>query len=187
MKIDYRQIENLLPQTQCGDCTYPGCKPYAVAIAEHGELINRCLPGGLKTLHAIAELMGMDAKPLEAELLPKIKSPALAKIREDECIGCTKCIQACPVDAIVGSAKMMHSIINQECTGCGLCVEPCPVDCIDLFTLAEVQYDPELAQRRYAARQERILAEDKTNHPVIKQSRQDYIRAAMLRVEKKRK
>jgi electron transport complex protein RnfB len=121
------QINALLPQTQCGQCGYPGCKPYAEAIS-NGEEINRCPPGGETTIQALADLLQVEPKPLDAEEKP----PQVAFIREDECIGCTKCIQACPVDAILGAAKQMHTIITSECTGCDLCVEPCPVDCIEM-------------------------------------------------------
>lgn len=125
------QIEDLLPQTQCGQCGHPGCRPYAEAIAE-GEAINRCPPGGEATIHALADLLDVEALPLDAE---DVSVPSVAFIREDECIGCTKCIQACPVDAILGAAKQMHTVIASECTGCDLCVEPCPVDCIDMIPI----------------------------------------------------
>jgi electron transport complex protein RnfB len=125
------QIDNILPQTQCGQCGYPGCKPYAEAIA-NGDEINKCPPGGEATIKQLAELMGVEAKPLDAAHgVEDVKKVAF--IREDECIGCTKCIQACPVDAILGAAKQMHTIIADECTGCDLCVDPCPVDCIDMI------------------------------------------------------
>ncbi|CAM5212430.1 electron transport complex subunit RsxB [Alishewanella longhuensis] len=124
------QIDDILPQTQCGQCGYPGCRPYAEAIA-NGDDINKCPPGGEATIKKLAELMGVEAKPLNAAQEPAIKRVAF--IREDECIGCTKCIQACPVDAILGASKLMHTVIAEECTGCDLCVEPCPVDCIDMI------------------------------------------------------
>jgi len=124
------QIDDILPQTQCGQCGYPGCRPYAEAIA-NGDEINKCPPGGEATIKKLAELMGVEAKPLNAAQEPAIKRVAF--IREDECIGCTKCIQACPVDAILGASKLMHTVIADECTGCDLCVEPCPVDCIDMI------------------------------------------------------
>jgi len=124
------QIDDILPQTQCGQCGYPGCRPYAEAIA-NGDDINKCPPGGESTIKKLAELMGVEAKPLNAAQEPAIKRVAF--IREDECIGCTKCIQACPVDAILGASKLMHTVIADECTGCDLCVEPCPVDCIDMI------------------------------------------------------
>jgi electron transport complex protein RnfB len=129
------QIDNLLPQTQCGQCSYPGCKPYAEAIAG-GEKINKCPPGGESTIIALADLLGVEPEPLDAEHGAEKDVPMVAIIREDECIGCTKCIQACPIDAIMGAAKQMHTVIADECTGCDLCVEPCPVDCIDMVPMA---------------------------------------------------
>ncbi|MEH6501035.1 MAG: electron transport complex subunit RsxB [Pseudoalteromonas distincta] len=127
------QINALLPQTQCGQCGHPGCKPYAEGIA-NGEPINKCPPGGEATIHALADLLDVEAPPLDAEHGEE-KPKMVAYIREAECIGCTKCIQACPVDAILGAAKQMHTVIIDECTGCDLCVEPCPVDCIDMLPL----------------------------------------------------
>lgn len=124
------QVETLLPQTQCGQCGYPGCRPYAEAIA-NGDKINKCPPGGTATMEKIAELMGVEPEALGEEAQASIKK--VAYIREDECIGCTKCIQACPVDAILGAGKLMHTVIAKDCTGCDLCVEPCPVDCIDMI------------------------------------------------------
>ncbi|MCB1680069.1 MAG: electron transport complex subunit RsxB [Halioglobus sp.] len=125
------QINAILPQTQCGQCGYPGCRPYAEAIA-NGEAINKCPPGGEAGIQALADLLDVEALPLDAEHGEEQRK-AVAFIREDECIGCTKCIQACPVDAILGAAKQMHTVIASECTGCDLCVEPCPVDCIDML------------------------------------------------------
>ncbi len=126
------QIDALLPQTQCGQCSYPGCRPYAEAIAGGEENINKCPPGGESTIAAIADLLGVEPEPLDAEHGTEKESAMVAVIREDECIGCTKCIQACPVDAILGAAKQMHTVIADECTGCDLCLDPCPVDCIDM-------------------------------------------------------
>lgn len=124
------QIDEILPQTQCGQCGYPGCKPYAEAIA-NGDDINKCPPGGEATIKKLADLMGVEPKPLDdAHGSEEVKKVAV--IREDECIGCTKCIQACPVDAILGATRQMHTVIADECTGCDLCVAPCPVDCIDM-------------------------------------------------------
>lgn len=132
------QIEALLPQTQCGQCSYPGCRPYAEAIA-NGEAINKCPPGGENTIKELAALLNVEALPLDAEHGEE-SVKTIAYIREEECIGCTKCIQACPVDAILGAAKQMHTVIISECTGCDLCVEPCPVDCIDMIpTVSTVQ------------------------------------------------
>ncbi|ACR12813.1 electron transport complex subunit RsxB [Teredinibacter turnerae] len=125
------QIDELLPQTQCGQCGYPGCRPYAQAIVG-GDAINKCPPGGHTTIAALANLLDVDAPDLDSEHGEASDVKKVAFIREDECIGCTKCIQACPVDAILGAAKQMHTVIGSECTGCDLCVEPCPVDCIEM-------------------------------------------------------
>ncbi|MEW5755183.1 MAG: electron transport complex subunit RsxB [Pseudomonadota bacterium] len=125
------QIDKLLPQTQCGQCGFPGCRPYAEAIARGEADINQCPPGGEQTIHALADLLGVEAKPLSAEHGEE-KPKMVAVIDENICIGCTLCIQACPVDAILGAAKQMHTVIESECTGCELCVAPCPVDCIDM-------------------------------------------------------
>ncbi|MDN3219174.1 electron transport complex subunit RsxB [Pseudomonas nunensis] len=127
-----QRIDALLPQTQCGKCGHPGCKPYAEGIAS-GESINKCPPGGSETIAALAELLKVPVLELDTS---RGSAPAqIAYIREAECIGCTKCIQACPVDAIVGAAKLMHTVIVDECTGCDLCVAPCPVDCIEMHPL----------------------------------------------------
>jgi electron transport complex protein RnfB len=128
-------INNILPQTQCGQCGHPGCRPYAEGIA-NGEDINKCPPGGEATIQALADLLDVEPMPLDAEHGIE-KGKQVAIIREDECIGCTKCIQACPVDAILGAAKQMHTVIEEECTGCDLCVEPCPVDCIDMVPVEQ--------------------------------------------------
>lgn len=127
------QVDKILPQTQCGQCGYPGCRPYAEAIA-NGEDINKCPPGGAATIRQLADLLGREAKPLDEEHGQEdVKKTAL--IHEDQCIGCTKCIQACPVDAILGAARQMHTVLSDECTGCELCVAPCPVDCIEMVPL----------------------------------------------------
>ena len=130
------QINDILPQTQCGQCGHPGCRPYAEAIANEDEAINKCPPGGEAGIQALADLLDVEAIPLDAEHGEEDVT-AVAYIREAECIGCTKCIQACPVDAILGAAKQMHTVIVSECTGCDLCVEPCPVDCIDMIPEAQ--------------------------------------------------
>ncbi len=122
------KIDAILPQTQCGQCGFPGCKPYAEAIAKGDADINLCPPGGEEGAKRLAELLGVEAKPLGEGLEPKPKSVAV--IDDQTCIGCTLCIQACPVDAIVGAAKQLHVIVASQCTGCELCLPPCPVDCI---------------------------------------------------------
>lgn len=125
------QINHLLPQTQCGQCGYPGCRPYAEAIASGAAEINQCPPGGEAGIRALADLLGREALSLNPENGEE-KRPAIALIDEQVCIGCTLCIQACPVDAILGASKQMHTVIGSECTGCELCLPPCPVDCIDM-------------------------------------------------------
>ena len=125
------QIEGLLPQTQCGQCGYAGCRPYAEAVAAGEAEINRCVPGGDNTVAALADLLGRDPPPVSADAgVPKGRQVAV--IDEAWCVGCTVCIQTCPVDAVLGAAKQMHTILRSECTGCELCVEPCPVECIHM-------------------------------------------------------
>jgi electron transport complex protein RnfB len=121
------RINDLLPQTQCAQCGYPGCRPYAAAIVESGEAINLCPPGGNDTVRRLADLLGRDEVPA---LATGPAAPAVAVIDESLCIGCTYCRAACPVDAIVGAHQLMHTVIATECTGCELCLAPCPVDCI---------------------------------------------------------
>lgn len=123
------RIDELLPQTQCGQCGFPGCRPYAEALAEGRADIDLCPPGGEATVRALARLLGRDERLLAA---PTVPSNLRAVIDEDACVGCAICLQACPVDAIVGAPRRMHTVIADECTGCELCVAPCPVDCIDL-------------------------------------------------------
>jgi Na+-translocating ferredoxin:NAD+ oxidoreductase subunit B len=130
------QIDELLPQTQCGKCNYPGCRPYAEAIANNDADINQCPPGGRNTIRKLANLLGRGIKPLNPHY-GREGPKRIAYIDEAICIGCVKCIQACPVDAIVGTAKQMHTVIPQECTGCELCVEPCPVDCIYMLVFIQ--------------------------------------------------
>ncbi len=130
------RIDAILPQTQCGQCGFPGCRPYAEAIVAGKADINQCPPGGETGIQALADLLGLDPKPLNPENGME-KPKMVAVIDEQTCIGCTLCIQACPVDAILGAAKQMHTVIEQECTGCELCVPPCPVDCIVMLPVKE--------------------------------------------------
>lgn len=154
-------IDNVLPQTQCGLCGYDGCRPYAKAIALNQESINKCPPGGLQTLQELAEITHQDMTPFVEEMKTKVKPPSRAVIREAECIGCTKCIQVCPVDAILGAPKLMHTILAKECTGCELCIAPCPVDCIEMVPISHStdsikKEKSNLARQRYLARKERL-------------------------------
>lgn len=126
------KIDSLLPQTQCGECHYEGCLPYANAIATGNADINQCPPGGEVTIKLIAELLGRDPKPLNP-VYGTQKNPEVALIDEQKCIGCVLCIKACPVDAIIGAPKQMHTVMPKVCTGCELCIEPCPVDCISMI------------------------------------------------------
>lgn len=124
------QVNDLLPQTQCAQCGYPGCRPYAAAVVDGTAAINLCPPGGEETLRRLADLLGRDIIPLAASV-----EPSVAVIDEALCIGCTHCRNACPVDAIIGAHQFMHTVIASECTGCELCVAPCPVDCISMRSL----------------------------------------------------
>lgn len=159
-------IDALLPQTQCGLCGHPeGCLPYASAMVMQSELANKCVPGGQPVADALAALLQRPQLPVEASDWPIAADGRpqriRAVIREDECIGCTKCIAACPVDAIVGSGKLMHTVLTDWCTGCELCLPPCPVDCIDLVdwplvpTAAQQQEEQDLLRQRYQTRNQR--------------------------------
>ena len=130
------KIDAILPQTQCGQCGYAGCRPYAEAIASGEAEINQCPPGGETVILALADLLGVDPMPLNEEH-GEHKVKRVAVIDEQTCIGCTLCIQACPVDAIIGAAKQMHTVVAEECTGCELCLPPCPVDCITMEPVKE--------------------------------------------------
>ena len=155
------RLDALLPQTQCTRCGYDGCRPYAEAMAQGAAQHNRCPPGGDGVIAGLAAALGREPIALDAGVGPAT-APAVARIDEEACIGCTKCIQACPVDAIVGASKLMHTVIAAWCTGCELCVPPCPVDCIELVpasalpeaALSRARHD-ERAQRRERAGRER--------------------------------
>jgi electron transport complex protein RnfB len=161
-EITAQAIDQLLPQTQCTRCGYPGCLPYAEAIAGGEADINRCPPGGTETIIALSALTGRAVAPLDKGIGVEA-APTVALIDEERCIGCTKCLPPCPVDAIVGAPRLMHTVIVELCTGCELCVAPCPVDCISMVPLltspahAALSLPPADASRaRYAAHNERI-------------------------------
>jgi electron transport complex protein RnfB len=155
-----RAIDALLPQTQCTRCGYPTCQAYADAIAGDQAGINRCPPGGAAGIEALAALLGRATQPLDPACGSEAP-PTVAQVDEDACIGCTKCIQACPVDAIVGAARRMHTVLADECTGCGLCLPPCPVDCIALLPAAAAPLAREVVLARAAAARARHVARGK--------------------------
>ncbi len=130
-QIKTEEILSALPQTQCGQCNYPGCRPYAEAIVRGEADFNQCPPGGTATIKILADILGRQVKALN-QVHGREKESHLALIDETLCIGCVKCIKACPVDAILGAAKQMHTVLAEECTGCELCVAPCPMDCISM-------------------------------------------------------
>jgi electron transport complex protein RnfB len=153
------RIDALLPQTQCTRCGYSGCRPYAAAIASGDAEINQCPPGGSAAIRALAELLGREALPLNP--VNGVESPPrVAWIDEARCIGCARCLPPCPVDAIIGAAKYMHTVLAEHCTGCELCIAPCPVDCIEMHCVS-VPQDPSiqspLNRTRYHAHSERLL------------------------------
>jgi electron transport complex protein RnfB len=164
------QIEDLLPQTQCTKCGYAGCRPYAEAVADGEANYNQCPPGGVQGIARLATLLGKPVIPLNP--VNGVEKPrTVAVIDESICIGCTLCIQACPVDAIVGAGKQMHTIVAELCTGCDLCVPPCPVDCIDMIEVtpgrtgwdAWSQEQADAARDRHAFRQFRLKREKEEN------------------------
>jgi Na+-translocating ferredoxin:NAD+ oxidoreductase subunit B len=145
------RIDALLPQTQCTRCGYAGCSPYAAAIAAGEAQINQCPPGGTATIRALAQLLDRPVQPLNP-LHGLESAPLIAWIDESRCIGCARCLPPCPVDAIVGAQKFMHTILIERCTGCELCVAPCPVDCIEMRPAAPTTINhPELNRQRFAA------------------------------------
>ncbi|HXS04207.1 MAG TPA: RnfABCDGE type electron transport complex subunit B [Rhodanobacter sp.] len=155
------QIDALLPQTQCEQCGYHGCRPYAEAIVRGEAQINQCPPGGAAGIAKLAALLQRPALPLDPE--HGIEKPRmLARIVEADCIGCTKCIQACPVDAIIGASKLMHTVLADDCTGCELCVPACPVDCIELVPMPAAQVDDahaDAARAHFRRREARLASE----------------------------
>lgn len=151
-------IDAELPQTQCRLCGYPGCRPYAEAVARGEAPINRCPPGGEEGLQALARVTGLPAPALDPAC-GAVKPRTVARIDEAWCIGCTLCIQACPVDAIVGASKRMHTVLEEDCTGCELCLPPCPMDCIALMPLP---VQPDRTALLALGRQARVRHEQRT-------------------------
>ena len=147
------KLDALLPQTQCRQCGYRGCRPYAEAMASGGAAANQCPPGGDAGARALASLLGAAFPPVDPRFGVQ-KAPALALIDETACIGCRLCIDACPVDAIVGAAKLMHTVIAESCTGCELCLPPCPVDCIRMIPASRAP-SAQRARERFEARESR--------------------------------
>jgi electron transport complex protein RnfB len=187
-----QRIDALLPQTQCTRCGYPACLAYAQAIARDEADINQCPPGGMSGIRDLAALLGRAEKPLNPA--NGIEKPAeIALIDEEACIGCVKCIQVCPVDAIIGAAKMMHTILVQECTGCELCIPVCPVDCIAMVAMnaadATVRSDEDATppprtahfRRRYEARETRLARERAEREAALAASKADVHRGAGAR------
>ena len=204
-RVSAERIDSLLPQLHCRKCGYDGCQPYAEAIAMGTADINQCPPGGAALIETLATLLGHAPKPLDSTRGAH-RGGLIACIDERSCIGCALCLQACPVDAILGTVHRMHTVIGAECTGCELCIAPCPVDCIAMIS------DPtagnwtgadraDLARRRYAARRERLAREqaeraarrrpkipapDKGKSAVTPDPRKVAIQAALERVRAKR-
>ena len=194
------KINDILPQTQCRLCTYPSCRDYASAIAKNEDSIDKCQPGGIETLIKISEIT---TKPYE-KYIDKVKRdykrPSIAVIDEDICIGCTKCIQACPVDAIIGSAKSMHSVLASECSGCDLCIPACPVDCISTKQATKDlqsnhlknRYDKKnlrlksLEMSKNAKHIKKKMGTKTENKAEIVQARKKAIHAALARVKTKK-
>jgi len=186
------KINSILPQTQCGKCDFSGCKPYANAIVEGTADINQCPPGGNAGILKIAHLLKVEYKPLnKSHGVSKLREIAI--IEEDKCIGCTLCILACPVDAIMGASKRMHTVISEECTGCELCIEPCPVDCIKMETPDNEDSESikekrsSIARSRYEFKQQRILREknDAKANRATNAEKKQAIADAMARLKKK--
>lgn len=190
------RIDALLPQTQCTRCGYPACRAYAEAIASGDADLNQCPPGGAAGIVALAGFLGRAPKPLNpANGVEKLREVAL--IDEAACIGCTKCIQACPVDAIVGASKWMHTVLVDECTGCDLCIPPCPVDCITMVRAPDDGRSPsdraDHYRARYVARNARLeraaderAAELAAKKAALGDTRVSAVQAAILRARAKK-
>ena len=197
------KIDAILPQTQCGMCDYPDCKSYAKAIATGEKDIAHCSPGGERVLNLIADITNQDPSPYKYFVAERMRPKQVMQIREEECIGCTKCIQACPIDAIIGGRKNMHTILTDVCSGCELCIEPCPTDCIETIALPEIDeqqfanragewrnlYNTKtdrISKKPYRARIKSESTEKINDRAEQIKQRQAEIQAAILRSKQKR-
>lgn len=189
------KIDAILPQTQCGKCGYGGCMPYAEALAEGAADINQCPPGGADGIRRLAALLKREFKPLNPEFGTE-QPRAVAVIDEKLCIGCTKCIAACPVDAIIGASRQMHTVLTEYCTGCELCLPPCPVDCISMVPAANPiwsRQDAAAARTRFRYRNFRLSREQREKEEKLAQrtppahdSKKAAIQAALERAKARR-
>ena len=192
--VEIDALDALLPQTQCGQCGYDACRPYAEALVRGDAEINRCPPGGETTVAALARALGRPVVPLDPAC-GAAGPRETARIDESECIGCTVCIRACPVDAIIGARKWMHAVLDSECTGCGLCVEPCPVDCISMAPArtgpataeAWLAQRASLARRRFERRRARESALDAAPHRREQARRIDAAESLRMRTVEQRR
>ncbi len=179
-----KAVDEWLPQTQCTQCSYPRCHDYAVAIVDGDADINQCPPGGDVTIRGLASITNKIGKKLNPEF-GEHKPKHIAVIDEDVCIGCVMCIKACPTDAIVGAAKLMHTVIEQDCTGCELCVEPCPVDCIDMV---EQEITPELGWRwNDYSPQQTARARSLTEAKLARESKRQHAKSSLSKLKELRK
>ena len=190
MIVSIEEIDNCLPQTQCTKCGYKDCYDYAKAIT-NGEKHNRCPPGGIEGIKRLSNLLHRSELPLDDSYGTE-QPKKLAIINEDLCIGCMKCILACPVDAIVGAKKLMHTVIADECTGCDLCVEPCPMDCIDMIGLIDRKQPKQMSQQavdaqrsHYQQRHKQKLTRLKTKEETAHKTHQQNIALAKQNIDKK--
>jgi electron transport complex protein RnfB len=192
------QIDAILPQTQCNQCDFPGCRPYAEALANGDAEINQCPPGGQEGADALAELLGVEALPLNQEH-GETKPKRIALVDEQVCIGCTLCIKACPVDAFVGSSKVMTQVIAKECTGCDLCLPVCPVDCIDMIEIKPAnlitfinyhQFYEELYKKQTQEKKPKEISKERFEFREMriernKQERSDLLESRMIALKEK--
>lgn len=192
MKVSVEDINALLPQTQCEQCTYPGCKPYAEAIVHEQAETHLCQPGGQEVYQKIQSMLELPIEQNALDIITNYPNHHRLTINNDHCIGCTKCIPACPVDAIIGGPKAMHHIIADLCTGCDLCLPACPVDCISAEDIDELPA-PAILKAQYEQHQKRLLNEQANqnqsiDHAVkqIAHASSDVLKAALLRAKEKK-